>query len=375
MEKIFKYDISIYAMVILVVLLIIICKHSYSSTRSKKLCITVVIATFLAMAVEILSWLYSGDISPFGRSMNRIFNTLLYIQFSFPAVAWTLYFEHKAFGEKQKSKAIIVGFSGVFLLSTFLIVINHFNGMIFIINSMNYFEKGPQSYLMEILAYCPLVLYILSVVIRRKQANERVLKTILLVCMIPITAFLIQMSHLGLTIIWPSLTLVILVTYILFETDGLQKDDLTNLYTRRHLEKRIRFLLERKLSFTVIMIDLDSFKKVNDTYGHPIGDKVLTAMASIIHANVKRHDQAFRIGGDEFFLLIEGDDASAGDKVGQRLKDQVCLYNNKKLLPCDISFTYGVYNYKAAENVTYSDIMMKVDQKMYDNKNLTPVEI
>jgi len=171
-----------------------------------------------------------------------------------------------------------------------------------------------------------------------------------------------------LTIIWPSLTLVILVTYILFETDSLQKDDLTGLYTRRHLEKRVKYLLSKKQEFSIVMIDLDSFKSVNDTYGHPVGDQVLKVVASIILANVKRRDEAFRIGGDEFILLVQEDNKTGGVSIGNRLKEEIKVFNSKAFLPCEISMTFGVYHSHSNTSESYSSIMTNVDKRMYEKK-------
>ena len=368
MENFYKFDLSIYAMLLLVVLQIIIWRHSYGSSRSNRLCSIVVIATFIALGVEILSWIYEGDVSPNGRRMHRIYNTILYLQFSFPAVAWVLYFEYKTFGERHKTKVIVVSFVIVFFLAIILVVINHFNGMIFGFSPMNHFEKGPLGYLMAILAYGPVLFYVLSVIIRRKYADERIIKTVVTICIVPISAFPIQMNHLGLTIIWPSLTLVILVTYILFETDSLQKDDLTGLYTRKHLEKRVKYLLSKKQEFSIVMIDLDRFKSVNDTYGHPVGDQVLKVVSSIILSNVKRRDEAFRIGGDEFILLVQEDNKTGGISIGNRLKEEIRVFNRKEFLPFEISMTFGVYHSHSNTSETYSTIMTNVDKKMYEKK-------
>ncbi len=103
-------------------------------------------------------------------------------------------------------------------------------------------------------------------------------------------------------------------------------DNLTGLGNRNLLHDRFQFVVERcmrsKASFALMMIDLNSFKSINDTYGHSAGDAVLIASANRLMASVRASDTVVRLGGDEFLLLIErfehGNDVF---KLGQKLID------------------------------------------------------
>ncbi|RLB89664.1 MAG: GGDEF domain-containing protein, partial [Deltaproteobacteria bacterium] len=99
-------------------------------------------------------------------------------------------------------------------------------------------------------------------------------------------------------------------------------DSLTGLINRRGLEKR--FELERirakqnNLPFSIIMIDIDHFKKVNDTYGHLVGDSLLRGISKILQKQLRRNDIAARYGGEEFLILLpETDLAGAGAVAGK----------------------------------------------------------
>ena len=93
-------------------------------------------------------------------------------------------------------------------------------------------------------------------------------------------------------------------------------DPLTNLYNRRYFHE----LLERELAqseregkpLSLVMIDIDYFKKINDTYGHQAGDRVLVALAEILTSSTRSGDAAFRFGGEEFVLILPGMDAEIG---------------------------------------------------------------
>ena len=84
-------------------------------------------------------------------------------------------------------------------------------------------------------------------------------------------------------------------------------DPLTGLKNRRGLERAVEDTYGQtpKLAGTaLLMADIDFFKKINDTYGHLLGDKVIRAVAQVIHANVKGRDIAARVGGEEFAVLL-----------------------------------------------------------------------
>lgn len=100
-------------------------------------------------------------------------------------------------------------------------------------------------------------------------------------------------------------------------------DSLTGLLNRRSLVEAVGALCEEKRSFAFILIDLDNFKGINDTYGHQAGDRLLQGIASRIHQSIRPQDIGARLGGDEFAVLIAGADGEEGLAVAQRLALQL----------------------------------------------------
>ncbi|MEW6333984.1 MAG: GGDEF domain-containing protein, partial [Thermodesulfobacteriota bacterium] len=104
-------------------------------------------------------------------------------------------------------------------------------------------------------------------------------------------------------------------------------DELTGIYNRRgffqlgerEFERALRF--ERPLA--VLMLDIDHFKRVNDTHGHPIGDQVLRALADLIRQETRGIDVAGRYGGEEFALLLSETDLSLAVQIAERLRQSV----------------------------------------------------
>ena len=116
-------------------------------------------------------------------------------------------------------------------------------------------------------------------------------------------------------------------------------DGLTGLLNRRHLEERLEEQYEhaKRLNehFSVVMVDLDKFKSVNDTYGHQAGDAVLKQLAELLKHEAREIDQVGRYGGEEFMLILPGTVLDAGvtfaERVRQRLQDHVFTFEGGTL--------------------------------------------
>jgi diguanylate cyclase (GGDEF)-like protein len=104
-------------------------------------------------------------------------------------------------------------------------------------------------------------------------------------------------------------------------------DTLTGLHNRRYLEQELERHIELykryKHPFALLMLDLDSLKLVNDTFGHAAGDDALTHLASVMRANIRDTDIPCRFGGDEFIILMPEADKNAIQAVGRRISESI----------------------------------------------------
>ena len=102
------------------------------------------------------------------------------------------------------------------------------------------------------------------------------------------------------------------------------RDPLTGMFNRRHLDEQLQGMIDdsvrSKKGLSVIMADIDFFKSVNDDYGHDNGDQVLRQFSSRILQNIRRLDMAFRIGGEEFLVVLPKTTEAKAQKVGERLR-------------------------------------------------------
>jgi diguanylate cyclase (GGDEF)-like protein len=105
------------------------------------------------------------------------------------------------------------------------------------------------------------------------------------------------------------------------------KDPLTGVSNRRHLDEQLDtelgFAKRHRTPLSVLMLDIDHFKKVNDTFGHPAGDAVLQAFSGLLTTSVRREDLVGRYGGEEFIILLRDSTASAAQILAERIRGHV----------------------------------------------------
>ncbi len=153
-------------------------------------------------------------------------------------------------------------------------------------------------------------------------------------------------------------------------------DDCTGLYNARHLYKTLETEVYRSsrfgYEFSVLFIDLDHFKQVNDTHGHLIGSKLLAEIGYLIKAQLRLIDFAFRYGGDEFVVLLPQTSKDAALHVATRLRDSLraSCFCSEEGLNLNVRASMGMATYPH-DAKTPHDIIRQADEMMYLVKNTT----
>ena len=151
-------------------------------------------------------------------------------------------------------------------------------------------------------------------------------------------------------------------------------DDCTGLYNARHLHKTLEAEVYRSArfgyEFSVLFIDLDHFKQVNDTHGHLIGSKLLAEIGYMIKAQLRLIDFAFRYGGDEFVVVLPQTSKDAALVVARRLRDTLrkFIFCKEEALNLNVRASMGLATYPHDAKAPH-DIIRQADEMMYVVKN------
>ncbi len=154
-----------------------------------------------------------------------------------------------------------------------------------------------------------------------------------------------------------------------------QLDSLTGLYNRRTINEHMERLVENsdgQEQVAALLLDLDFFKSINDTYGHMIGDEVLRTVAQSLQHSMRKHDVAGRFGGEEFIVVLSGADREVGMAVAERIRANVeairisASCGGKKI---SITTSIGVATCTPTDLTRIHDMVMYADQALYQAKH------
>jgi diguanylate cyclase (GGDEF)-like protein len=159
----------------------------------------------------------------------------------------------------------------------------------------------------------------------------------------------------------------------LFEQNELLKDQaaidgLTGLYNHRHIYERLEEEVKRcsldHSTFTVMILDIDHFKNVNDTYGHLKGDQILRELSILLKENVRQANLVGRYGGEEFLIMLAQTHLSEGFEAAEKIRRVIEMH--EFLQSIRITVSIGVEEYHGEK---ISELLEKADQKLYAAKN------
>ncbi len=150
-------------------------------------------------------------------------------------------------------------------------------------------------------------------------------------------------------------------------------DKLTGLYNRHFLMDRLKELMalhkRYQERFSLIMLDLDHFKKVNDSYGHSVGDKTLNAVALTIMKEIRETDFGSRYGGEEFIIVCPNTGITDCYKLAERVRMAIEVLNVDSLgFPGPQTISAGVYELSADQDVSLKQMLNYMDQALYRAK-------
>jgi diguanylate cyclase (GGDEF)-like protein len=146
-------------------------------------------------------------------------------------------------------------------------------------------------------------------------------------------------------------------------------DSLTGLYLRRYFMVKLQEEIHRAERYekviSVIMVDLDRFKNINDTYGHDAGDRALESISQFLRKNIRDVDAIARYGGEEFVMLVPDADKEAAFGLAERLREELAGIKLDNLPPITVSLGIATFPMDGTE---VEDLIRKADAAMYEAK-------
>lgn len=151
------------------------------------------------------------------------------------------------------------------------------------------------------------------------------------------------------------------------------RDDLTKTFNKKYftdrLESEFAYAMRAKADLSLVVLDLDHFKEINDTYGHPVGDQVLSDMSQVVAALIRAEDIFARVGGEEFAVICRGADTIQGEAVADRMRQAVAGHKfSTDNIPIPLAISAGVASIPDPRITDAQALIAAADQALYEAK-------
>lgn len=365
-EFLTQFQLSIFSLFAVIALTINIYMKEEIHSYSNRLYRVMLLNATLIMILEMLSWVFDGSPGTITYVLNYAFNLLLFM-FS-PAVPgfWVAYIDYKIHGDKKRLKDRFY-FQFPFMIAVFLGIVNIFSPIVFSVDPVtNVYSRLPLVSINFIMVYGLLFYCIYQVIRFRRSIKSNLLVAVVAFLFVPAVASIIQFFHFGLILMWGTMGLVLLLVYLFLETTSSAKDYLTGLYSRKKIDEIVATKLEKNDEFTLVMMDLDDYKKINDTHGHTVGDQSIIIMANLLKSILSNDGIVARYGGDEFIILYQSIDVKKLDEMFATLRKRLLEYDDEVIR--EITFSYGISTRSRNSLITYRQMLVESDNNMYKNK-------
>ncbi|MBP5659804.1 MAG: GGDEF domain-containing protein, partial [Lachnospiraceae bacterium] len=328
--------------------------------------------TMLVIVMDILSLLieskHVGILNDF-IPLNYLVNILYYLGPACSSYLWFMHVEYtidNVFWSKKKN--LIISQIPVFL-SFVLSVITVFNGVLFYIDSNNSYNRGPFFYINNIICYsyafvCCIHALFVSLSIR-DYLKKKQLRLLACYIFFPVLFALIQLFFPEIPTILVGMTIPVIYIYTEFLDLQISTDYLTGLNNRNQLMRYLDMLEAtptRDKEIYLFMLDVDSFKKINDTYGHAEGDRALIKTAEILKSCAGAYGGfVARLGGDEFTYVAEFESEESVAEIKAYFEKATA--EASKSLEYTLGLSVGCGKYTPGLKI--SELFQRADTDMY----------
>ena len=361
---------NVYSAIILLVIYIHALRFFHKDSAPDRLYLTVLVVTFLLLGLDILSR-FDGNVSWFYASVNAFGNFAVFLMVPTIPSLWVAYVHLQVFGEERKTKQLYHGLVILYIANAAMVILSQYFGWFYFIDSMNVYHRGPLFFLPVLITVALLLVAFAIVYQNRGRLERKKYLSLIFFAIPPAIAIVLQVIFYGISLLLNGVTLSLLVVFLNLQSDNMYTDHLTGLHNRKrldaYLEEKVHSGAEGK-PFSAILLDINNFKRINDTCGHDTGDHALKTTARLLKGCLGMNDFVARYGGDEFCIVLgvsgKGDLEAMIHRIGECFKK----YNESGPRPYKLELSMGYAAYDRHSGLSAEEFLRKVDLMMYKSK-------
>ena len=329
-----------------------------------KVLLGVIILVFVACIADAISFTVDSRPGKFFKAMSYISDNILFLSNAAIGPLWVMLISLHIYGFVSKFQRIFMtSICGIILV---MMVVNFFVPIIFEISENNSYTRGPwfmvKNLLEIVLMADGVIIYLVS---RYRSGGTKFYPVLQFVWPIFVCVCL-QMFYYGISTIWVGVAVGYTSLMLALQNENIFIDKLTGLYNRYYLDK-ISIEIKKRKTLTMMMLDMNGFKEINDNFGHSQGDDALVSMAKILEDAVGSRGVATRYAGDEFVIILNEDNEDAADACRKKILQKVETFNQQGKKKYKLSVSIGVGIFEHGET-SVDKILEIIDKRMYEDK-------
>ncbi|TVP94301.1 MAG: GGDEF domain-containing protein [Acholeplasmatales bacterium] len=326
------------------------------------------ILTILLLLMDMVAELTNGQPGMLAWGLHRSSLVFGYGAAGFVGVYWFMYIYHHLYGHRPLAKLAKVLLIVPALVLLLLAIVSLFGNMLFIIDEDNVYQRGRFFIVNVVFMYGYATLALITLARHIRSMPRRDVLPLMSVPIFPMLGGVVQILYYGVLLLWPMTVLSLLVVYIFIQSKRVGIDTLTRLLNRHEFDLQIRTMPHGRKgheTYAAMMIDIDAFKTINDTYGHHVGDQVLRFVGKTLKAYFDPNQTIYRIGGDEFFIFFNRDPDVSLKEIVEAVKEAV---SSSHPFSFAIQLSIGAADYEPSWFGDFLSFVAHVDMMMYADK-------
>lgn len=363
-------SLNLYSVIILAILYIHLVRHDDRSSFQYKLFTLMLKVTCILLAFDTLSR-FDGRPGTYYVTFNYWGNLVVFLLNPVLPSLWILYVHYQIYDDQQRTMKLLWPLGAVNLIHGAMVVLGQHDGWFYLIDNANVYHRGPLYLLSAAISVVIIFVAFGLIFTNRRLIEYRYYFSLVFFAVPPLISIGLQIMFYGISIMLNSVVISILIVFLNIQNQRLYTDHLTGIFNRKKLEVYLKKKIElstRQKTFSAIMLDIDDFKIVNDTYGHDAGDLVLEAAAKRLKNCMRSNDLVARFGGDEFYIILEVYTQEDLEIAVERIKNGIQGYAVDEVSGHKLHFSmgYAVYDYNA--HMSPESFQKHLDTLMYEDK-------
>lgn len=349
-------------------------KKQEQKGKEQRTFLWMLVADIVLCVTDALTWALDGAAFAGAKVVLHTASYLLNSVSILIGVLWLVYCDFHLSTSHDSIRRHHIAYLFPWIAFQVLLLFNVKYGFMYSYDSANVYHRGPFFFLnltMTVVYVLGSVALIAGLAVRRKRIRVKDSYELLAFVAPPLVAILCQTFIYGLSWITMGITFSLFVIF-LQRTDALiTKDYLTGLNNYRafetNLDERIHTISGQDKLF-VLMMDANRFKKINDTYGHSVGDEALKRIGDVLKQVCVKEDFLARLGGDEFVIVGSRRAEEEIDNLCTLINEQLDAENKNSDAPYEMSLSLGYEIFEPHLHKNGVALFNAADQKMYENK-------